>query len=260
MSFLNENDALEEFQALSKGAFLVAKCGDNQANEGVSFSASTLTGSEDSTHGGVLLLGPLVLYIKALSLFRDALTAVTVYKEECLQSTKTSTQVSSSTLQKLDSLIECLTDHFQLYFKKSDRLRKHLQDSYGLSPADADDEEDEDEPADGYVVGRRSKSRRPNLGKLGTPESEKLLSIPCGPSAERLIYEWSLKLAKGAAVDEMMGNSVTALQNYRYAFSLLQQLTQESLDSHDLAVLRKIMADLHYRIEAIQADQLPGKI
>jgi len=215
---------------------------------------STMTSSDDS---GVVTpqLSRLTLYLKALSLFESSISAVNQYKQQQQYATQKTSHFPSRpgalVLPKLDSLLEWLVEQFQLYFKRSERLKKHVQDALGMASSIDDDAEgtgsgddldDELEPT--------AKGKRRRGGKIFTPE----LSFPSVhiPSAEKLIYEWAMKLAKDAAISEMMNNTNYALSNYRSSLRLFEQLAAEQVDQHDSVILQTVASEIQARVDALQ--------
>eukprot|EP00456_Euglypha_rotunda_P056479 TRINITY_DN4644_c0_g1_i16.p1 TRINITY_DN4644_c0_g1~~TRINITY_DN4644_c0_g1_i16.p1 ORF type:complete len:340 (-),score=57.60 TRINITY_DN4644_c0_g1_i16:201-1118(-) len=252
ITYVNEAEAYEAFHAMLGRAYVIARCGDFNSGENVTSSGS-LAGSDDSLSSSVALaLPPLALYVKALSVYNAAIVAIAKYKQEYSHHQRGQQPLP----EQFNQLSQHLTAQFQHYFKKADRIRKHIQESLGMSsPIDEEYENTPSDEDDDILIVKGK--RRGSIGKVLTPEPTAPTMMPMGPAAEKLIYDWALKLAKDAAVEEMMGNPNTAIQNYRNALRLLEQLTLEpSVDEHDLAVLNLAMVDLQNRIDLIHSQHI----
>jgi len=251
---LNEQDALEEFQFLCKRAFTVARCGDHSI-EALGLGNSLSTVGSNSSNEDISSLLPILsrftLYLKALGLFEIAMENITKYKMEFL-SQKSHFSNRTGTVTKLDSLLEWLNEQFQTFFKRADRLKKHIQDTLGMS--NSVDEEQDSGSADEMDDEESVKGKRRRGGKVFPPERLNPMLLPTMniPSAEKLIYEWAMKWAKDAAIEEMMNNNVSALANYRAALRLFEQLVTEQVDQHDTIILQSVISDLQTRIDSLQ--------
>jgi len=72
-------------------------------------------------------------------------------------------------------------------------------------------------------------------------------------SAEMLIYESAIELARGAAVQEMNGNYVDAAKSYKNASRLFEQLTQEeNVEQADLQTLKDCIRQMDARIATLR--------
>ena len=72
-------------------------------------------------------------------------------------------------------------------------------------------------------------------------------------NAEKMIYDAGLQSGKDAAVDELMGQTISALKKYQNAYNLFELLSGEPTASEkDRAILHHYMSAFLLRIDLLQ--------